>query len=82
GTVVMAVTGLVLWFEREALVVIAAWVWDVCRVIHYYEAWLAVLAILFGHFYSVIFDPRVYPLDGSFLHGRRSRKRARGMRPH
>jgi len=80
GTVVMAVTGLILWFEREALQWVAGWVWDVCHVIHYYEAWLALLAILFGHFYSVIFDPRVYPLDGSFLHGLRSRRRARGMR--
>jgi hypothetical protein len=31
--------------------------------IHYYEAVLACLAIIVWHFYHVIFDPDVYPLN-------------------
>ena len=30
---------------------------------HYYEAWLATLAILVWHFYFVIFNPDVYPMN-------------------
>jgi hypothetical protein len=37
--------------------------------VHWYEAVLATLAIVVWHFYSVIFDPEVYPLDTAFLTG-------------
>ena len=37
--------------------------------VHFYEALLATLAILVWHFYSVIFDPDVYPLNTAFLTG-------------
>jgi hypothetical protein len=36
---------------------------DVALTIHYYEAILACLAIVVWHFYHVIFDPDVYPLN-------------------
>ena len=36
---------------------------------HFYEALLATLAIVVWHFYSVIFDPDVYPLNTAFLTG-------------
>jgi hypothetical protein len=43
---------------------------EVATTIHYYEAILACLAILVWHFYSVIFDPDVYPLNRECLDGR------------
>jgi len=39
-------------------------------VIHYYEAILASLDILIWHFYWVIFDPVVYPLNKSMFTGK------------
>jgi hypothetical protein len=42
----------------------------VATTIHYYEAVLACLAILVWHFYHVIFDPEVYPLNTACLDGR------------
>ena len=42
---------------------------DVATSVHFYEAVLATLAILVWHFYSVIFDPDVYPLDTAWLTG-------------
>ena len=36
---------------------------DVATSVHFYEAVLATLAIVVWHFYSVIFDPDVYPLE-------------------
>ena len=46
------------------------WVIDVATTIHYYEAILACLAIVIWHFYHVMFDPDVYPLNWAFLDGR------------
>jgi cytochrome b subunit of formate dehydrogenase len=70
GTIVMAVTGFMLWFENWTLANLPKWAADVATVVHFYEAILASLAILVWHFYFVIFDPLVYPLDTTFLHGR------------
>lgn len=70
GTVVMALTGFLLWFENLALRWLPKWTTDLATVIHFYEAVLASLAILVWHFYFVIFDPAVYPMDTAWLTGR------------
>jgi hypothetical protein len=44
--------------------------WDVARTIHYYEAWLAFLAIVVWHFYFVMFNPDVYPMNTAWLSGK------------
>lgn len=69
GTVVMAVTGFLLWFENFALKIFPFWMMEVFTVIHLYEAWLATLAIFVWHFYAVIFNPEVYPLNQSMING-------------
>ncbi len=69
GTVVMTVTGFLLWFENQALKIFPLWMMDVFTVIHLYEAWLATLAIFVWHFYYVIFNPEVYPLNQSMIDG-------------
>lgn len=70
GTLVMAVSGFVLWFENWSLANLPKWASDVATVVHFYEAILASLAILVWHFYFVIFDPLVYPMDTAWLTGR------------
>jgi cytochrome b subunit of formate dehydrogenase len=70
GSVVMAATGLMLWANNIALKLLPKQWLDVATSVHLYEAVLATLAILVWHFYSVMFDPDVYPLDTSFLTGR------------
>lgn len=76
GTLVMAVTGFLLWFEEWTLHWLTTWVADLATVVHFYEAVLATLAIMVWHFYSVIFDPVVYPMDTAWLTGRSARQRA------
>lgn len=76
GTVIMMVTGLLLWFENYF---IDRWgltksVLDVVLVIHYYEAWLAFLAILVWHVYGTVFKPGVYPMNPAWLSGRMPRE--------
>jgi formate dehydrogenase gamma subunit len=74
GTIIMGVTGLMIWFKMEVTRLLPRWVVDVATTIHYYEAILACLAILVWHFYHVIFDPDVYPLNRAVLDGRVSRE--------
>jgi formate dehydrogenase gamma subunit len=70
GTVVMGLTGIVLWAHNYVLRFLStAWL-DVATAIHYYEAILATLAIVIWHLYAVIFDPDVYPLKWTLVNGR------------
>lgn len=69
GTFVMAATGGILWFDNTFIGLLTKLGWDVARTIHYYEAWLATLAIIVWHFYFVIFNPDSYPLNLAFWKG-------------
>lgn len=75
GILVMAASGFILWYENAAMRLLPKWVTDVATVIHFYEAILASLAILVWHFYFVLFDPVVYPMDTAWLTGRAHRGR-------
>jgi len=59
----MGGTGLAIWFKMDVTRFLPRWAVDVALTIHYYEAVLACLAIVVWHFYHVIFDPDVYPLN-------------------
>ncbi|HSB70519.1 MAG TPA: cytochrome b/b6 domain-containing protein [Candidatus Methylomirabilis sp.] len=81
GSVVMAATGGVLWFENIALRFLTKWVLDLATLVHYYEAWLATLAIVVWHFYYVIFNPDVYPMNWTWLTGKVSEETLRHEHP-
>jgi cytochrome b subunit of formate dehydrogenase len=72
GTVLMTLTGLVLWFDNffAEKLQLPRVVLDVVQVIHYYEAWLATLAILVWHLYGTVFSPTVYPMNTAWWAGR------------
>ncbi len=69
GTMVMAVSGFLLWFNNLSLRLFPKWFTDAATTLHFYEAILATSAILVWHFYLVIFDPDVYPMDKAWLTG-------------
>ncbi len=69
GTLVMTVTGFILWFEVEWLKYFPQWTFNLARTIHFYEAILATLTIIVWHFYSVIFNPDVYPMNWAWITG-------------
>ncbi len=81
GTMVMAVTGLLLWAENWSLSHFPKWVMDAATTAHWYEAILATLSILVWHWYLVIFDPDVYPMDLAWLNGKASAGHLRETRP-
>lgn len=69
GTAVMTLTGFVMWFENYFIGIFTKLGWDIARTIHYYEAWLAFLAILVWHIYFVIFNPDMYPMNLAWIKG-------------
>jgi cytochrome b subunit of formate dehydrogenase len=69
GAGVMIVTGFMLWGNNLMLALFPKLWLDVATSIHFYEALLATLAIVVWHFYTVIFDPDVYPMDTAWLTG-------------
>lgn len=76
GTAIMTATGFLLWFDDYF---VARWgvpkvVLDVALVVHFYEAWLAALAILVWHIYGTVFNPSAYPMNTAWLTGKMPRK--------
>lgn len=70
GTALMSITGFVLWFPALATSWLPAWMVRVCETIHFYEAILAVSAIVIWHWFFVIFIPREYPVSWVWLTGK------------
>lgn len=81
GVVIMAVTGLILWFPILSFQYLYKWAIDMAELIHYYEAILATLAIVVWHFFFVMFHPEEYPMSATWLTGRMTRKHLRNRHP-
>lgn len=81
GSIVMIVTGLILWFEEQALLYLPKWAFNVAELVHYYEAWLALLAIVVWHLYWVWFNPEVSPMNFSWLSGKLSEEKMKHEHP-
>lgn len=77
GTLVMSLTGVLLWFENQSLHWLSKRLLDLATLVHYYEAWLAFLAILVWHVYQNVFNPDVYPMNWTWLTGKISDEQLR-----
>jgi cytochrome b subunit of formate dehydrogenase len=74
GTAVMALTGFLLWANKYTFQWIPREWLDAAAALHFYEAILATFAVIVWHFYTVILDPEVYPIDPAFLTGKSGRR--------
>jgi formate dehydrogenase gamma subunit len=74
GTILMGVTGAILWFDNTSMGLFTKLGFDISRTIHFYEAILATLAIIVWHFYFVLFNPDIYPMSFAWLTGRISER--------
>jgi formate dehydrogenase gamma subunit len=70
GVLVMAATGIIMWFDNYFIGLLTKLGWDISRTIHFYEACLATLAIFVWHFYFVIFNPDIYPMSTAWITGK------------
>jgi cytochrome b subunit of formate dehydrogenase len=77
GCTLMAVTGLALWFESQAMAVMPKWVIDVTRIVHSGEGLLIFVLLFVWHLYDTHLRPGVFPMDRSWLHGRMTREQLR-----
>jgi formate dehydrogenase gamma subunit len=74
GTLVMVISGLILWFADLMFRFVPLWVVDAAKVVHRWEAILAILVILVWHTYNVHFKPGVWPGLKVWSTGRVSRE--------
>ena len=81
GNFVMIATGTILWRPDWFLGWTPAWTFDVCRVVHGFEATLAFLAIIVWHMYHVHLRPGVFPMSRVWLDGKISRAELRHHHP-
>jgi len=75
GAIIMAGTGIIMWANDFVLRTFNNTLIEIATAIHFYEAVLAAAAIVIWHFYFVIADPDVYPLDTAFLTGISARQK-------
>jgi len=81
GIIIMAVTGLMLWFPILSLQYLPKWAFDIAELVHYYEAVLATLAIVVWHLFFVMFHPEEYPMSTTWLSGKMSMKELKHRHP-
>ena len=81
GSLVMIVTGLILWFEESALLLMPKWGWDVAELVHLLEAWLATLAIIAWHLYHVMFKPSAHEFTLAMVTGNLSEEAMKHEHP-
>ena len=69
GTLVMGLTGFILWFPTIVGSWAPLWVIKVSEIVHFYEAILATLAIVVWHWFFVMFRPKEYPVSFAVVDG-------------
>ncbi len=75
GGLLMAATGLILWFPIFVTRFLPGQLIPVAKALHTNEALLAFLVIIIWHIYNAIFSPEVLPLDTVIFTGKISKQR-------
>jgi formate dehydrogenase subunit gamma len=70
GNFIMILTGMLLWRKDWTLSLAPLWFFDVVRVVHRYEAILALAFVAIWHMYCVHLKPGQFPVGKVFLHGK------------
>jgi len=81
GTVIMAATGLIMWFPSTVTQWLPGVVVPAARVAHGGEALLAMLSVVLWHFYNAHFRPDVFPMDPAMFSGKITLERLRHEHP-
>jgi formate dehydrogenase subunit gamma len=69
ATLLLSLSGLVLWFETLFMMAFPKWVLDLNRIVHSFEATVGFLVLVVWHQYNVHLNPRVFPMNKVWLTG-------------
>lgn len=69
GTVIMATTGVIMWFPETVTRYLPGVIVPASRVAHGGEALLAILSVIIWHFYNAHFRPDIFPMDPAMWSG-------------
>jgi formate dehydrogenase gamma subunit len=81
GTVLVSITGFMLWAEEFSMRFLPKFVLDLTMVIHGYQGLLAFVILFFWHMYNVHLHPSVFPMNPSWLTGKVSAEWVRQEHP-
>jgi len=70
GSGLMIITGLVLWFEAQAMLVLPKWIFDVAYITHSFQGVVIAAAIILWHLYNVHLNPKKFPMSKTWLDGK------------
>ena len=70
GSFLMIITGLVLWYQTQAMLILPKWVIDLTRVVHGYQGVIIAVVILLWHLYIVHLNPRRFPMSRIWVDGK------------
>jgi len=81
GTVLISLTGFMLWAEEFSMRFFPKFVLDLALVIHGYQGLLAFVILFFWHLYNVHLHPSVFPMNLSWITGKVSAEWLRQEHP-
>jgi formate dehydrogenase gamma subunit len=70
GSFLMIITGLVLWYQTQAMLVLPKWSIDITRVVHSYQGVIIAVVILLWHLYIVHLNPKRFPMSRIWIDGK------------
>jgi formate dehydrogenase subunit gamma len=70
GTVLISLTGFMLWAEEFSMRLFPKFVLDLALVVHGYQGLLAFVILFFWHLYNVHLHPSVFPMNPSWITGK------------
>jgi formate dehydrogenase subunit gamma len=74
ATVLLGVSGFILWFETLFMMVFPKWMIDLNRMVHSFEATVGFLVLVVWHLYNVHLNPQVFPMSRVWLDGKISKE--------
>lgn len=75
GTIVMVITGMILWFVNQSMAILPKWAIDLTLLVHGWDGVMIFIVLFLFHLYNVHLNPEVFPMSWTWLDGKISLER-------